>query len=231
MKRKQGKNIQVLLLTIAFLSPLTTQLPRKIKIITVTRIPKNQPGFELLNTSRPIRDQLSENRLNFIQNMSKGTLLIDWKEDFTMAFSIYLRSPEARSIKDTHILAVEFPFRLNQSNISLSYTLTAESEALRLNPSSIEDYSIEQELYLFKGKKVNSDVKPVSVRTKIIAVEFELTQDETTASKEIKYFEAVYESDDSLFTLEFDEEDIALRTPLDLYNILIPFWAYSLDFS
>ena len=149
-----------------------------------------------------------------------------------MIISINIR-PIEESFKKSQILTFEFPFELNQSyqNKPLSYSSLAPSPQFRLNTSSIQNHSIEQDFYLFKGKKIKNKVKYISIHTQLFVEEKHSDEGGSYYVPEIEYLEINYDAKEQILSLKIRKEDFSSKSISDNWFIAISFVAVLIAIS
>ena len=210
MKGNKEKQLQAILICIALLGLSSLQQSTKfIRSLTLTKIPKGQPSLLSLNRSDSISQQLKKKAFSYSQTEYKGAYTTQMKRKQKKLIIDILHQPiEDKSLEKTHILTIEIPFLLTKdyNNTFLSYSTSATPKLIRLNPSSIQNYSIDQELYLFKGKRIKTNLSLIFVQTKIL-LQSGSSVKVTESDFLIEHLEVNYETADSIFSVHFGKND------------------------
>ena len=120
---------------------------------------------------------------------------------------------EDKTLKNTHILTLKFPFELKQANKSLTYPASSNSIPLNQSNFLIQNHSIDQEVFLFKDKEVESTFKLISVKAKIVVEVDQNRKGEIRHYIEIEHLSADFSTEKATLSLNLTEEDIGGSAP------------------
>ena len=137
-------------------------------------------------------------------------------------------------------MSIRFPFELKQANESVSYPTSSNSTILDQDSFLIQGHHVDQELYLFKGKKVGSSLKLLSLQTKIRVSISQNFKGEIYRRVKMEHLSVEFEADKATVNLILTQEGIGGPAPSMLYfgfifggllTILLFIWSLSLSLS
>ena len=132
-------------------------LTTRIKRLTITSIPKHQASIFQLSTTKRLQGQLGGKQLKFQQELFKGSWRAELNEN-TLKIDLYHRRLKEEALKNTFVLTVSIPFTRNNTyqNTSVVYSPSSPSPLFKLENPEIQNYTLDQHLYVFKDRKVLS---------------------------------------------------------------------------